>query len=48
MLNDLRVLPPFTYFEQLIVRMLKLAPTQLHPNGWAFIKDFEMVMGVFK
>ncbi|MCH83583.1 hypothetical protein A2U01_0004409 [Trifolium medium] len=34
---------PFTDFESLMLKTLNVAPSQLHPNGWAFIKAFEIV-----
>ncbi|PNY05504.1 hypothetical protein L195_g001956 [Trifolium pratense] len=34
---------PFTCFEDTVLRILNVAPTQLHPNSWAFIKAFELV-----
>jgi hypothetical protein len=33
---------PFTEFESLMLRTLNVAPIQLHPNSWAFIKAFEL------
>lgn len=47
MVNELRVRPPFTKFEQQVLRMLRAAPSQLHPNGWAFVRAFEIVMEAF-
>ncbi|PNX80047.1 hypothetical protein L195_g036042 [Trifolium pratense] len=32
---------PFTPFEVSMLRTLNVAPSQLHPNSWAFIKAFE-------
>ncbi|MCI71417.1 zinc finger protein, partial [Trifolium medium] len=34
---------PFTSFEDTILRILNIAPSQLHPNSWAFVKAFEIV-----
>jgi hypothetical protein len=34
---------PFTDFELAILNALNVAPTQLHPNGWAFVRAFELV-----
>jgi hypothetical protein len=34
---------PFTEFELALLNALNVAPTQLHPNGWAFVKAFELV-----
>lgn len=35
--------PPFTCFQQTVLATLGLAPFQLHPNGWAFMRAFELV-----
>lgn len=48
MVRNLRVCPPFTDSEQSILRTLRLTPTQLHLNGWAFSRAFEIAMGVFE
>ncbi|RDX99706.1 hypothetical protein CR513_17213, partial [Mucuna pruriens] len=34
---------PLTAFEQTILRALNVAPTQLHPNSWAFVRAFELL-----
>ncbi|RDY06836.1 hypothetical protein CR513_09107, partial [Mucuna pruriens] len=34
---------PFTHFERSVLRALNVAPTQLHPNGWAFVRVFELL-----
>ncbi|RDX88647.1 hypothetical protein CR513_29739, partial [Mucuna pruriens] len=34
---------PFTDFQCLVLRTLNVAPTQLHPNSWAFVWDFEIL-----
>ncbi|RDX96311.1 hypothetical protein CR513_21027, partial [Mucuna pruriens] len=34
---------PFTHFEQVVLRVLNVAPTQLHPNNWAFVRAFELL-----
>ncbi|RDX69005.1 hypothetical protein CR513_51944, partial [Mucuna pruriens] len=34
---------PFTHFEQAVLLALNVAPTQLHPNNWAFIRAFELL-----
>ncbi|KOM49809.1 hypothetical protein LR48_Vigan08g063600 [Vigna angularis] len=43
MFKDLKVLLPFSDFQMGVLRELNVAPTELHPNGWAFIsyKDFK-------
>ncbi|KOM58056.1 hypothetical protein LR48_Vigan11g108900 [Vigna angularis] len=40
MFKDLKVLLPFTDFQMGVLKTLNLAPTQLHPNGWAFMQAF--------
>ncbi|MED6111276.1 hypothetical protein PIB30_051046 [Stylosanthes scabra] len=34
---------PLTSFQQEILRQSGVAPSQLHPNSWAFIRSFELV-----
>ncbi|RDX88896.1 hypothetical protein CR513_29439, partial [Mucuna pruriens] len=34
---------PFSSFEQTVLRVLNVAPTQLHPNSWAFVRAFELL-----
>ncbi|RDX91251.1 hypothetical protein CR513_26790, partial [Mucuna pruriens] len=34
---------PFTHFERSVLRVLNVAPTQLHPNSWAFVRSFELL-----
>ncbi|RDX81015.1 hypothetical protein CR513_38358, partial [Mucuna pruriens] len=34
---------PFTKSERAILHALNIAPTQLHPNYWAFIRAFELL-----
>ncbi|MED6175225.1 hypothetical protein PIB30_076412, partial [Stylosanthes scabra] len=41
---DIGVRFPFTEFECGVLSQLKCAPTQIHPNGWAFIRGFEILM----
>ncbi|MED6200788.1 hypothetical protein PIB30_088658, partial [Stylosanthes scabra] len=41
---DIRVRFPFTEFECGVLSQLKCAPTQIHPNAWAFIRAFEILM----
>ncbi|XP_072061501.1 uncharacterized protein [Arachis hypogaea] len=43
-LEELRVRLPFTDFECQILKQLNCAPSQLHPNGWAFLRSFEVLM----
>ncbi|RDY10309.1 hypothetical protein CR513_05176, partial [Mucuna pruriens] len=42
-LLDLGVTLPFDFFEANVLRMLEIAPSQLHPNGWAAIQAFKVV-----
>ncbi|RDX62195.1 hypothetical protein CR513_59494, partial [Mucuna pruriens] len=41
-LTDLGVTLPFDSFASGVLRILGLAPTQLHPNGWAAIQAFRV------
>ncbi|MED6145545.1 hypothetical protein PIB30_026273 [Stylosanthes scabra] len=41
---DIGVRFPFTKFECGVLNQLKCAPTQIHPNAWAFIRGFEILM----
>ncbi|RDX88231.1 hypothetical protein CR513_30209, partial [Mucuna pruriens] len=34
---------PFTTFEQSVLKALNVAPSQLHPNSWAFVRAFELL-----
>ncbi|MED6109234.1 hypothetical protein PIB30_031550 [Stylosanthes scabra] len=34
----------FTEFECGVLSQLKYAPTQIHPNAWAFVRGFEILM----
>ncbi|RDY02256.1 hypothetical protein CR513_14307, partial [Mucuna pruriens] len=34
---------PFTHFERAVLQALNMAPTQLHPNSWAFVRAFELL-----
>ncbi|KOM37614.1 hypothetical protein LR48_Vigan03g099600 [Vigna angularis] len=43
MFKDLKVLLPFSDFQMGVMRTLNVAPTQLHPNGWAFIQAFSAI-----
>jgi hypothetical protein len=42
-IRDFHLHFPFTEFEGSMLRVHNIAPTQLHPNSWAFIKAFELV-----
>lgn len=34
---------PFTAFKYGLLQTLKISPSQLCPNGWGFVKVFELV-----
>ncbi|RDX66814.1 hypothetical protein CR513_54383, partial [Mucuna pruriens] len=34
---------PFSTFEQSVLRALNVAPSQLHPNSWGFVRAFELL-----
>ncbi|GAU30848.1 hypothetical protein TSUD_365560 [Trifolium subterraneum] len=34
---------PLTYFEDTILRLLNVAPSQFHLNSWAFVKVYELL-----
>jgi len=36
---------PFSRFERELLTEINVAPAQLHPNGWAFVKAFEILCG---
>jgi len=38
---------PFSGFERELLTEINVAPAQLHPNSWAFIKAFEILCGHF-
>ncbi|WVZ06133.1 hypothetical protein V8G54_019479 [Vigna mungo] len=41
--RDLGVRLPFFDFQMGILHMLDVEPTQLHPDGWAFMQAFSIV-----
>ncbi|MED6167951.1 hypothetical protein PIB30_007623 [Stylosanthes scabra] len=41
---DIGVRFPFSEFQCGVLNQLKCAPTQIHPNAWAFIRGFEILM----
>ncbi|MED6125037.1 hypothetical protein PIB30_064611 [Stylosanthes scabra] len=43
-LLDLGVRFPFSQFEYGVLSQLKCSPSQIHPNAWAFIRGFEVLM----
>lgn len=46
--SDMNVRPPFTKLQQEVLTELDLAPSQLHPNGWAFLRAYELVCLFFE
>jgi len=36
---------PFTAFERELLTEINIAPAQLHPNSWAFVRAFEILNG---
>jgi len=38
---------PFTSFERELLTEVNVAPAQLHPNNWAFIKAFGILFSYF-
>lgn len=42
-LEEFGVRIPFTLFEMDVLRLLNVAPTQIRPNSWAFIRGFEIL-----
>ncbi|QHN82160.1 uncharacterized protein DS421_20g693290 [Arachis hypogaea] len=43
-LEELRVRIPFSDFECKVLKQLNCAPSQLHPNGWTFLRAFEILI----
>jgi len=39
--------PPFNSFERQLLTEINVAPAQLHPNSWAFIKAFSILCNYF-
>jgi hypothetical protein len=37
-MENLNLSLPFTDFELVLLNALNVGPTQLHPNGWAFVR----------
>lgn len=42
-IEDFKIHIPFTYFESGLLKTLNVAPFQLRPNEWGFIKAFEII-----
>ncbi|MED6181870.1 hypothetical protein PIB30_023393 [Stylosanthes scabra] len=38
---------PFTDFEVAVLKKYEIAPSQIHPNSWGFIKGFEVICREF-
>jgi len=47
LVSDLHVRLPFDDFTMGVLRVLNVAPTQLHPNSWASLQAFRLVCRVF-
>ncbi|RDX71277.1 hypothetical protein CR513_49399, partial [Mucuna pruriens] len=43
MFSKLGIRLSFSNFEWVVLRALNVAPTQLHPNNWAFVRAFELL-----
>ncbi|RDY06531.1 hypothetical protein CR513_09465, partial [Mucuna pruriens] len=41
--SKLDITLPFTKFEQVVLCLLNIVPTQLHPNSWAFVWVFKLL-----
>ncbi|RDY04869.1 hypothetical protein CR513_11358, partial [Mucuna pruriens] len=41
--SKLGVKLPFSHFERAVLQALNVAPTQLHPNSWAYVRAFELL-----
>lgn len=44
--HELFVRLPFSSFQMNILKVLNIAPSQLHPNSWAYIQAFAMICQV--
>lgn len=42
-LEELGVTIPFTAFEMDVLKFLNVAPSQIRPNSWVFIRGFEIL-----
>jgi hypothetical protein len=42
-IKDFHLYFPFTPFQASMLRTLNVAPTQLSPNSWSFVKAFELI-----
>jgi hypothetical protein len=43
LIEDFHLYFPFSEFQKSMLRVLNVAPPQLSPNSWSFIKAFELV-----
>ena len=43
LINEMNIRPPFTWFEQTVLATLDVAPSQLHPNAWTFVRAYELM-----
>ena len=41
--TELRLRLPFSDFQVAILNKINAAPSQLHPNGWIFVRSFELL-----
>jgi len=46
--NELHVTIPFNEFTMGVLRILNIAPTQLHPNSWAAFQAFRAICDAFR
>nr|KYP55437.1 hypothetical protein KK1_001649 [Cajanus cajan] len=46
--RDLGVVIPFTPFECEFLRRINVAPSQLHPNSWGFLRAFQILCSVME
>nr|KYP71788.1 hypothetical protein KK1_011061 [Cajanus cajan] len=44
--KDLGVVIPFTPFECEFLKKINVAPSQLHPNSWGFLRAFQILCSV--
>jgi len=47
LISDLHVCLPFDDFTMGVLRVLNVAPSQLHPNSWASLQVFRLICRVF-
>jgi len=43
MFKKVKLLFPFTRFERELLTELDIAPAQLHPNSWAFVRAYQII-----